>query len=146
MLLNSTELPSGTVTFLFTDIEGSTALLKQLGDRYADLLADQRRILREIFSRHGGLEVDTQGDAFFYSFPRATEAVSAAAEAQQAVYSHDWPEGVDVLIRMGLHTGEPITWEEGYLGIDVHRAARIAHVGHGGASPSFGDYQAPDHG
>jgi len=130
--LNSTELPSGTVTFLFTDIEGSTALLKQLGDRYADLLADQRRILREIFSRHGGLEVDTQGDAFFYSFPRATEAVAAAVEAQQAIYAHDWPEDVDVLIRMGLHTGEPLTWEEGYLGIDVHRAARIAHVGHGG--------------
>ncbi len=130
--MNSTELPSGTVTFLFTDIEGSTALLKQLGDRYADLLADQRTILREVFIRHEGQEVDTQGDAFFYSFPRATEAVSAAVEAQRAVHSHDWPEGVDVRIRMGLHTGEPLKWEEGYLGIDVHRAARIAHVGHGG--------------
>ena len=126
------ELPIGTVTFLFTDIEGSTLLLAQLGDDYANLLTDQRTILREVFTRHEGQEVDTQGDAFFYSFPRATEAVSAAVEAQQAIYSHDWPEGVDVRIRMGLHTGEPIAWEEGYLGIDVHRAARIAHVGHGG--------------
>jgi predicted ATPase len=103
-----------------------------LGDDYANLLADQRTILREVFTRHEGQEVDTQGDAFFYSFPRATEAVSAAVEAQQAVYSHDWPEGVEVRIRMGLHTGEPLTWEEGYLGIDVHRAERLAHVAYGG--------------
>ncbi len=130
--MNRTELPSGTVTFLFTDIEGSTKLLAQLGDAYAELLAEQRRVMREIFTRHEGQEVDTQGDSFFVSFPRATEAVSAAVEAQRAVYSHDWPEGVELRIRMGLHTGEPLTWEEGYLGIDVHRAARLAHVGYGG--------------
>ncbi|NIS80063.1 MAG: AAA family ATPase [Anaerolineales bacterium] len=125
-------LPEGTVTFLFTDIEGSTELLKMLGDAYATLLADQCTILRACFTKWNGKEVDTQGDAFFYSFPRATEAVSAAVEAQRAISSHDWPEGVEVRIRMGLHTGEPSTWEEGYVGIAVHRAARIAHVGHGG--------------
>ena len=127
-----TELPEGTVTFLFTDIEGSTKLLKQLGDEYATLLSDQREILRDTFSRWNGREVDTQGDAFFYSFPRATQAVSAAVDAQGALTSHAWPEGVEVRVRMGLHTGEPLTWDEGYVGMDVHRAARIAHVGHGG--------------
>ncbi|NIS79330.1 MAG: AAA family ATPase, partial [Anaerolineales bacterium] len=127
-----TVLPSGTVTFLFTDIEGSTDLLKKLGDAYATLLGDQREILRACLTQWNGQEVDTQGDAFFYSFPRATEAVSAAVEAQQAFSSHGWPEGVEVRVRMGLHTGEPSTWEEGYVGMDVHRAARIAHVGHGG--------------
>ncbi|MFN2149147.1 MAG: AAA family ATPase, partial [Anaerolineales bacterium] len=124
-------LPSGTVTFLFTDIEGSTELLKQLGDRYAQLLADQRRILREVFSRWGGHEVDTQGDAFFVSFPRATDALFAVVEIQQALAQHEWPEGVEVRVRMGLHTGEPLAETEGYVGIDVHRAARIASVGHG---------------
>ncbi len=127
-----TVLPSGTVTFLFTDIEGSTELLKQLGEAYAMLLGEQREILRACLTKWNGKEVDTQGDAFFYSFVRATEAVSAAVEAQRAIASHDWPEGVEVRIRMGLHTGEPSTWEEGYVGMDVHRAARIAHVGHGG--------------
>jgi ABC-type oligopeptide transport system substrate-binding subunit/class 3 adenylate cyclase len=125
-------LPEGTVTFLFTDIEGSTELLKQLGEGYVTLLSEQRDILRDIFSRWNGREVDTRGDAFFYSFPRATQAVSAAANAQGALTSHAWPEGVEVRVRMGLHTGEPLTWDEGYVGMDVHRAARIAHVGHGG--------------
>ncbi len=127
-----TDLPEGTVTFLFTDIEGSTELLKQLGDGYLTLLSEQRDILRDTFSRCSGREVDTQGDAFFYSFPRATQAVSAAVDAQEALTSHAWPEGVEVRVRIGLHTGEPLTWEEGYVGMDVHRAARIAHVGHGG--------------
>ncbi|NIM94545.1 MAG: hypothetical protein GTO18_12665 [Anaerolineales bacterium] len=131
-ILSRHELPEGTVTFLFSDIEGSTELLKQLKDQYTSLLADQRRILRDVFSSWNGQEVDTQGDAFFYSFPRATEAVSAAVEVQRAITSHTWPEGAEVRIRMGLHTGEPSTWEEGYVGMDVHRAARIAHVGHGG--------------
>lgn len=125
-------LPEGTVTFLFTDIEGSTKLLKQLGDEYATLLSQQREILRDTFSRWNGREVDTQGDSFFYSFPRATQAVSAAVDAQGALTSHAWPEGVEVRVRMGLHTGEPLMWDEGYVGMDVHRAARIAHVGHGG--------------
>jgi ABC-type oligopeptide transport system substrate-binding subunit/class 3 adenylate cyclase/tetratricopeptide (TPR) repeat protein len=125
-------LPEGTVTFLFTDIEGSTELLKALGDIYAELLSQQRDLLRDIFNRWGGQEVDTQGDSFFVSFPRATQAVSAAVEIQQTLKEQAWPGGVELRLRMGLHTGEPLTWAEGYVGIDVHRAARIAHVGHGG--------------
>jgi predicted ATPase/class 3 adenylate cyclase len=125
-------LPEGTVTFLFTDIEGSTTLLKQLSDKYANLLSEQREILRETFALWKGQEVDTQGDSFFVSFPRATNAVSAAVEIQRTLHEHKWPEGAEVRLRMGLHTGEPLTWAEGYVGMDVHRAARIAHVGHGG--------------
>jgi ABC-type oligopeptide transport system substrate-binding subunit/class 3 adenylate cyclase len=126
-------LPSGTITFLFTDIEGSTRLLRQLGgDRYAGLLADQRDILRTVFEKYEGQEVDTQGDSFFVGFPRATQAVSAAVEIQSAIAGHAWPDGVSVEVRMGLHTGEPLVAAEGYIGIDVHRAARIAHIGHGG--------------
>jgi ABC-type oligopeptide transport system substrate-binding subunit/class 3 adenylate cyclase len=126
------DLPEGTVTFLFTDIEGSTELLKQLGDEYAVLLADQRKTLRKIFIHHNGQEVDTQGDSFFVSFPRATEAVKAAVEIQRALAEHTWPENAEVCVRMGLHTGEPLAADEGYVGMDVHRAARIAGVGHGG--------------
>jgi class 3 adenylate cyclase len=125
-------LPSGTVTFLFTDIEGSTKLLQQLGDQYTTLLSDQRQILRAAFEKWDGNEIDTQGDAFFASFPRATQAVAAVVEIQRALAAHDWPSGVEVRVRMGLHTGEPWLVEEGYVGMDVHRAARIAHVGHGG--------------
>ncbi len=125
-------VPGGTVTFLFSDIEGSTELLKRLRDQYAALLADHRRILRAAVERWGGREVDTQGDAFFFSFPRATDALAAAVAAQRALASHHWPEGVEVRVRMGLHTGEPLVGEEGYVGMDVHRAARIAHAGHGG--------------
>jgi predicted ATPase/class 3 adenylate cyclase len=130
--LRSPELPEGTVTFIFTDIEGSTELLKELGDKYAAVLADQRRILRDIFSRWSGQEVDTQGDSFFVSFPRATEAVAAAVEIQKALSEHTWPEDVEVRLRIGIHTGEPLVAEEGYVGIDVHRAARIGNTGHGG--------------
>jgi predicted ATPase len=119
-------LPSGTVTLLFTDIEGSTRLLEELGDRYSDVLAEHRRLLRQAFQAHGGIEVDTQGDAFFYAFASAKDALAAAAEAQQALL--DGP----VRVRIGLHTGEPIATDEGYVGIDVHRAARIMGVGHGG--------------
>jgi class 3 adenylate cyclase len=127
------ELPSGTVTFLFTDIEGSTKLLQQLGaERYGDVLADQRTILRKACERHGGKEIDTQGDAFFVSFPSAREAVSAAAETQHALADYKWPDDVQVRVRMGLHTGEPWLVEEGYVGMDVHRAARIGHIGSGG--------------
>ncbi|TET82002.1 MAG: adenylate/guanylate cyclase domain-containing protein, partial [Anaerolineales bacterium] len=125
-------LPEGTVTFLFTDIEGSTKLLKQIGDAYAVVLSQQRELLRECFKKWNGQEVDTQGDSFFVSFPRATQAVSAAVEILRTLHDHNWPDGVNVRLRMGLHTGEPLTWTEGYVGIDVHRAARIAHVGHGG--------------
>jgi len=117
------ELPSATVTFLFTDIEGSTRLLEELGDRYPEALADHRRTLREAFDRHGGTEVDTQGDAFFVAFGRASDALAAAEEAQRSL---------EVLVRMGIHTGEPTLIEEGYVGIDVHRAARICSAAHGG--------------
>ena len=121
-----TELPTGTVTFLFTDIEGSTRLLHELGEAYADALAEHRRVLREAFARHGGVEVDTQGDAFFVAFARAKDALAAAAEGQEAL------DPGPIRVRMGLHTGEPLVTEEGYVGIDVHRAARIAAAGHGG--------------
>ena len=125
-------LPGGTVTFLFTDIEGSTRLLQELGDDYGQVVADHRRLLREIFQAAGGNEVDTQGDAFFYSFPRARDAVRAAVDGQRALAAHEWPRGVDVRVRMGLHTGEPTVGEEGYVGLDVVRAARICSAGHGG--------------
>ena len=125
-------LPSGTVTFVFSDIEGSTALLKQLGERYDGLLADHRRLMRESFTERGGVEIDTQGDAFFFAFSRARDAVEAAVEAQRAHAGHDWPEDSTVLVRMGLHTGEPAVGSEGYLGLDVVRAARLCTAGEGG--------------
>jgi class 3 adenylate cyclase len=128
----STPIPSGTVTFAFTDVEGSTRLLQELGDDYATVAADHRRLVREAFGARGGTEVDTQGDAFFFSFPRARDAVAAAVEAQRALQAHTWPGGAEVRVRMGLHTGEPTVGEEGYLGIDVVRAARISAAGHGG--------------
>jgi len=126
------DLPEGTVTFLFTDIEGSTRLLYSLRDNYATLLADQRQILREAFANWKGYEVDTQGDAFFVAFSHATHAVSAAVEGQRMLALHAWPENVSVRVRVGIHTGEPWSGETGYIGMDVHRAARIAHVGYGG--------------
>ena len=125
-------LPGGTVTFLFTDIEGSTRLLQQLGDEYGDVVRDHRLLLREHLGAKGGTEVDTQGDAFFYSFPRARDAVAGAVAAQRALGAHDWPDGAEVRVRMGLHTGEPSVGDEGYLGLDVVRAARICSAGHGG--------------
>jgi branched-chain amino acid transport system substrate-binding protein len=126
------ELPTGTVTFLFTDIEGSTQLVKQLGRRYETVLADHQRILRECFNAHNGREIDTQGDSFFVAFARAGDAVTSAAEAQRALAAHSWPDGVEVRVRMGLHTGEPRPTGERYVGFGVHRAARIGAVGHGG--------------
>src|SRR3712207_8470742 len=101
------ELPQGTVTLLFTDIEGSTQLLRRLGDAYAGVLAEHQRLLRQAFAAHGGREVDTQGDAFFVAFPRAVDAMQAAVEAQRALAEYPWPEGAAVKVRMGLHTGEP---------------------------------------
>ena len=125
-------LPSGTVTFVFSDIEGSTLLLKQLGDGYDSVLSDHRRLMRERFTERGGVEIDTQGDAFFFAFPRARDAVEAAVEAQRAHAAHEWPEACTVLVRMGLHTGEPAVGSEGYLGLDVVRAARLCTAGKGG--------------
>ncbi len=125
-------LPKGTVTLLFTDIEGSTSLLQQLGERYTYVLGECRRLLRAAFHQYHGQNVDTQGDAFFVAFARATDALSAAVAAQRALASHAWPTGVTVRVRMGLHTGEPELTPEGYVGLDVHHAARIMSAGHGG--------------
>jgi predicted ATPase/class 3 adenylate cyclase/DNA-binding CsgD family transcriptional regulator len=126
------ELPTGTVTLLFTDIEGSTRLLQQLGNHYDGVLTECRQLLRAAFHQWKGHEVDTQGDAFFVAFPRATDAVSAAVDMQRALAAYVWPEGVTVRVRMGLHTGEPQLSAENYIGLDVHRAARIMSAGHGG--------------
>jgi class 3 adenylate cyclase len=125
-------LPAGTVTFVFSDVEGSTELLKRLGDRYGELLSEHRRIVREVFGTHAGVEIDAQGDAFFFAFARARDAAAAAVEAQRAHAEQAWPEGERVRVRMGLHTGEPAVGDEGYLGLDVVRAARICTAGQGG--------------
>jgi len=126
------ELPSGTITFLFTDIEGSTALVKQLGGSYSEVLAEHQRILRDAFAAHGGHEVDTQGDSFFVAFRRAKDAVAAATDAQRDLVAHAWPDGAEVKVRMGLHTGEPKVGEQRYVGLGVHKAARVGAAGHGG--------------
>jgi class 3 adenylate cyclase len=120
------DLPAGTVTFLFTDIEGSTKLVHELGEGYAEALAEHRRVVRAAFAASGGVEVDTQGDAFFYAFARASDAVAAAAAAQAAL------AGGPVRVRMGVHTGEPQVTAEGYVGLDVHAGARVAASAHGG--------------
>jgi WD40 repeat protein/class 3 adenylate cyclase len=124
--------PSGTITFLFTDIQGSTRLLDKLGEHYATSLADHHHILRTLIQKWKGTEMDTQGDAFFVTFTRALDAVQCAAEAQQALAGHTWPQGEPIRVRMGLHTGEPLIGSTGYVGMDVHRAARIGDAGHGG--------------
>jgi WD40 repeat protein/class 3 adenylate cyclase len=124
--------PSGTVTFFFTDIEESTSLLDKLGDQYATVLADHHRILREAVQKWNGREVDAQGDAFFVTFARALDAVQCAAEAQRALASHSWLHNQPLRVRMGLHTGEPLIASTGYVGMDVHRAARIGDAAHGG--------------
>ncbi|HEX4520070.1 MAG TPA: adenylate/guanylate cyclase domain-containing protein [Gaiellaceae bacterium] len=125
------DLPVGTVTFLFTDIEGSTRLLKQLRERYAEALEEHQRILRETFAAHDGHEIDTQGDSFFVAFRRAKDAVAAAVEGQRRLARHRWPGGAELRVRMGLHTGEPAASGERYVGLGVHRAARISVAGHG---------------
>src|SRR5947208_11901541 len=102
------ELPPGTVTFVFTDVEGWTRLFEELGDAYADVLGGHRRVLRDAFARHGGVEVDTQGDAFFVAFERASDALAAAREATEAL---DGP----IRVRIGIHTGEPVVTDEGYV-------------------------------
>src|SRR5829696_7320471 len=120
------DLPSGTVTFLFSDVEGSTPLLRELGaERYADALAEHRRVLRDAFAAHGGVEVDMQGDGLFYAFARASDALVAAEEGQREL------KRGPVRVRMGVHTGEPLVADEGYVGLDVHRAARVMSAGHG---------------
>ena len=125
-------LPSGTVTLLASDVEGSTELLQELGPRYAELLREEQSLLRSAFTLHGGREVDSQGESFLYAFPRASAAALAAAEAQRALADQAWPEGAEVRVRVGIHTGEPALVEERFVGLDVHRVARICAAGHGG--------------
>jgi YVTN family beta-propeller protein len=126
------DLPSGAVTFLFTDIEGSTRLVKQLRERYGEVLHEHQRLLRAAFQAHGGHEVDTQGDSFFVAFSSAREALLAAVEGQRALLAHTWPDGVRIKVRIGLHTGQAIASGGRYTGLAVHRAARIGAAGHGG--------------
>ena len=126
-------LPTGTVTFLFTDIEGSTALLQRLGDRrYAEALEEHRRLLLTAFGEAHGQEIARYGDAFLVAFSRATDAVRAAVAAQRSLMTHAWPDGASLRVRMGLHTGEPVSEAGDYAGLAVHRASRICSVGHGG--------------
>src|SRR4051794_31840506 len=128
----SAALPAGTVTMVFTDIEGSTALLQSLGDRYGEVLGDHNRLIREAFARHDAFERGSAGDGLYFVFASAREAVQAAVDAQLALAGHPWPDGAAVRDRMGIHTGEPRNASEGYVGLDVHRAARICSAGHGG--------------
>ena len=125
-------LPTGTVTFFFSDIEGSTRLIQQLGERYPDVLLAHHTVLRQALAEHGGNELRTEGDSFFIVFGSALDACSGAAAAQQALQSHAWPEGGRVQVRIGLHTGEATLVGNEYLGLDVHRAARVASAAHGG--------------
>jgi DNA-binding NarL/FixJ family response regulator len=126
------ELPTGTVTFLFSDVEGSTVLLRRLRERYTAVLADHRRLLRGAFTEHGGREVGTEGDSFFVAFSNPASALAAAAAAQRALAAHQWPEGAEVRVRMGIHTGGVSVADGHYVGLAVHRAARICGVGEGG--------------
>ena len=126
------EQPSGAVTFLFSDIEGSTRLVKELRERYGEVLGDHQRLLRAAFEAHGGYEVDTQGDSFFIAFSSARDALLAAVEGQLALLAHPWPDGVRIKVRMGVHTGQAVASGGRYTGLAVHRAARIGAAGHGG--------------
>ena len=150
------ELPSGAVTFLFTDVEGSTQLVKQLRGRYPEVLAEHQRILREAFAKHGGHEVDTQGDAFFVAFASARDAVLAAVDAQRALHDHEWPDAANVRVRIGIHTGQAAPVDGRYTGVAVHRAAsgelteRSAVCPHLGClvrwNPAEGSWDCPCHG
>jgi class 3 adenylate cyclase len=125
-------LPTGTLTVLHTDIENSTPLTLHLREQYPLVLATHRTLLRAAFTAHEGWEVDTQGDSFFVVFPRATQAVAAAVQIQRTLATEPWPPGGVVRVRIGMHTGEPIRTTEGYTGLDIIRAARIKEAGHGG--------------
>src|SRR4051812_10149618 len=125
-------LPSGTVRLLFWDIEGSTGLLRRLGPAYEALLTEHRRLLRDAFAQSGGKEVETRGDSFLVAFGSARAAVEGSVAAQRALAAHSWPDGVQPRVRMGVHTGEPTVSSEGYVGFDVHRAARIGDAANAG--------------
>jgi len=126
------QLPSGPVTFLYADVEGSTALLQRLGERYADVLAEERRLLRTVVRRHRGFEIDSRADEFFAAFGETADPVAAALEIQRRLRDHPWPDGTVLRVRIGLHWGQPQMTDEGYVGLDVHRASRIGSAGHGG--------------
>jgi class 3 adenylate cyclase len=126
------ELPGGTVTFVFADVEGSTRLVRELREQYGDVLADYHRLLREAVSAHGGREVDSHGDGFFAAFLHARNAVLAAVDAQRALAVHEWPEAAPLRARMGIHTGAAEVSSGRYVGVAVHRAARICSAGSGG--------------
>jgi class 3 adenylate cyclase len=126
------DLPTGTITLLFSDIEGSTRLLQQVGDRYGNILMEYRQLLRTTLQAHRGHEVDAAGDGFFAVFVCATDAVAAAVTVQRVLAAHAWPQGITLQARMGLHTGNPQRLSEGYIGLDVHFAARLMSAGHGG--------------
>ena len=132
-VLKMRDLPTGTVTFLFTDIEGSTQVLQQLGrDGFVRQLDQHAEIMRTAVAEHGGVEIGTEGDSFFVVFPTASGALRAAVAAQRALAAHSWSDGDPIRVRMGLHTGEGVRGGDNYVGIDVNRAARIAAAGHGG--------------
>jgi class 3 adenylate cyclase/ActR/RegA family two-component response regulator len=124
-------LPTGTATFLFTDIEGSTQHAHRLADQWEEALMEHRRLVRSAVADHSGTEIDSRGDEFFLAFERPREAVDAAAAVQRSLAEHDWPGGA-LRVRMGMHTGQAIYADRDYLGVDVHRAARICFAGHGG--------------
>src|SRR5438093_8987952 len=126
------DLPSGQVTFLFTDIEGSTRLLQRLGDRYGAVIGAHGHILRGAIARGHGTEVGTEGDAFFAVFRAPTGALEAAVHAQRALAEHLWPDASSVRVRMGMHTGMAVLAGDDYIGLDIHLAARIAAAAHGG--------------
>ena len=134
----SRSLPRGRVTLLYADIEGSTALLDQLGARYGDLLAEERRLLRAAVTAHGGREIDARADEFFAVFPIASQPAAAALAIQRGLRDHGWPDGVAVRVRIGLHGGEPELGDEGYVGMDVHLVARLGSAGHGGQTLATG--------
>jgi class 3 adenylate cyclase len=126
------DLPTGRVTFLLADIEGSTLLVGRLGDRYAELLAQVRRIIRRIVRQRSGFEVDVRADEFFAVFASPVDALASAVAVQRGFGSQAWIDGLDVRVRIGLHSGEPTLTETGYVGLAVHTAARICSAGHGG--------------
>jgi class 3 adenylate cyclase len=129
---SASDLPRGTVTFLFTDIEGSTDLVRALGGAYGDVRAEHGRLIEDACGAHGGHAMDTQGDAYFAAFDRAADAVATAVDVQRELAAVEWPEGTQLRVRIGLHTAEPFLHSTGYLGIGVHRAARICAAAHGG--------------
>jgi class 3 adenylate cyclase len=129
--LDTSTLPTGSLTLVLTDIEGSTALLSRLGDRYAELLRDVRDILRQAVQRAGGREVEARADEFFAAFARAGDAVGSAIDFQRALAARTWPGRVEVRVRVGIHSGRPTLTDTGYLGLSVHTAARVCSAAHG---------------